>query len=148
MNITRFRFVIAAIGAAVAMSAGAAPGAQAGAVELRQATIEQITDTQIASSHHAGIGAVIGGISGLGIGSLIGRGSGRDVARVLGAVGGAMAGNEVQKNYDRPIPAQQLIVRTDSGVLLSVTQPVDSRLHAKQRVYIEGSGEAARVVPR
>ncbi len=148
MNTIRSRFAIAAIGAAAALSACAAPSAPTGAVEVRQATIEQITNTQIVSSHHTGIGAVVGGVSGLGIGSLVGRGGGRDVARVLGVLGGAVAGNEVQKNYDRPIPAQHLIVRTDSGVLLSVIQPVDARLHEKQRVYLEGNGEAARVIPR
>lgn len=139
---------IGALGMAVAITACAAPGAPNDAFEVRQGIIEQITDTQIQSPHHAGIGAVIGGVSGLGIGSLIGRGSGRDVARVLGAVGGAIGGNELQKNYDRPLPGQHIIVRTDAGVLVSVTQAVDTRLHAQQRVYLEGNGEGAHVIPR
>lgn len=140
--------LLGALGMAAAITACAAPGNSSDEFEVRQGIIEQITDTQIQSPHHAGIGAVVGGVSGLGIGSLIGRGSGRDVARVLGAVGGAIAGNEVQKNYDRPLPGQHIIVRTDSGVLVSVTQAVDTRLHAKQRVYLEGSGEKAHVIPR
>mgnify|MGYP003583843582 CR=1 FL=1 len=130
------------------LAACAAPGAQPGAMEVRQGTIEQITPVQLASSHHTGVGAVIGGVAGLGVGSLIGGGTGRDVAMVLGTVGGALAGNEVQKKYDQPVPGQQIIVRTGSGVLVSVTQPVTQGLRVGQRVYIEGSGEGARVMPQ
>ena len=91
---------------------------------------------------------MVGGLSGLGIGSLIGGGTGRDVAMVLGAVGGAVAGNEVQKKYDAPKPGQQIIVRTSRGVLVSVTQPINPELQTGEKVYIEGSGENARVVPQ
>lgn len=139
-----------ALGASVLalVTACAAPGAQPGAMEVRQGTIEQITPVQLASSHHTGVGAVIGGVTGLGVGSLIGGGTGRDVAMVLGTVGGALAGNEVQKKYDKPEPGQQVIVRTKSGVLVSVTQPVSAGLRVGQRVYIEGNGEGARVMPQ
>jgi outer membrane lipoprotein SlyB len=91
---------------------------------------------------------VVGGLAGLGIGSLIGGGTGRDVAMVLGTVGGAVIGNEVQKRNDRPVLGQQIIVRTSSGVLVSITQPASATLKVGQRVYIEGSGDGARVVPQ
>lgn len=123
-------------------------GNQAGEMEIRSGVIEQIESVQISSNHHSGVGAVVGGISGLGLGSLIGGGTGRDVAMVLGAVGGALAGNEVQKKYDAPKPGQQIIVRTTGGVLVSVTQPVDPGLRTGQKVYIEGNGESARVRPQ
>jgi outer membrane lipoprotein SlyB len=130
------------------LSACAATGPQPGEIEIRQGVIEQISATTIQSNHHQGVGAVVGGVAGLGLGSLIGGGTGRDVAMVLGAVGGAVAGNEVQKRHDQPVPAQQVIVRAASGVLMSVTQPVNAALRVGQRVYVEGSGENARVVPR
>ena len=41
---------------------------------------------------------------------------------------------------------QQIIVRTNSGVLVSVTQAANPGLRVHQRVYIEGSGEGARVM--
>ena len=116
-----------------------------GASEVRSGTVEQITEVQIHSNHHAGVGAVVGGIAGLGLGSLVGGGTGHDVAMVVGAVGGAVAGHEVQKHYDKPVPGQQIIVRTTSGVLVSVTQQGSSGLSKGQKVYIEGSGEAAHV---
>lgn len=119
-----------------------------GEIEIRQGVVEQITATQIHSNHHQGVGAVVGGLGGLGIGSLIGGGTGREVAMVVGAIGGALTGNEVQKRHDQPQNAQQVIVRVKSGVLVAITQPVDARLKVGQRVYIEGSGEGARVVPQ
>ncbi|WP_313951713.1 glycine zipper 2TM domain-containing protein [Accumulibacter sp.] len=133
---------------ALALGACAAPGQQPGELEIRSGIIEQILDVQLSSSHHAGVGAVVGGLAGIGVGSLIGAGTGRDVAMVLGAVGGAFAGNEVQKKYDHPVPGQQIVIRTGSGVLVSVTQPVNPALYKGQRVYVEGNGDAARVVPR
>lgn len=70
------------------------------------------------------------------VGSLIGRGSGRAGAMVLGAIGRGLLGNENQQRYDRPIPAQQIIVRVRvrGGVLVSVVQPVDPNLRTGQRV--------------
>jgi outer membrane lipoprotein SlyB len=128
------------------LAAGQASGQNPGEIEIRQGVIEQITPTTIQSSHHRGVGAIVGGLGGLGIGSLIGGGTGRDVAMVVGTLGGALMGNNVQKRYDQPVPAQQIIVRVKSGVLVAVTQPVDRNLRVGQRVYIEGNGEGARVV--
>ncbi len=136
-------------GAFACLLAVAPAGAQpSGEMEIRQGVIEQITATQIQSSHHRGGGAVVGGLGGLGIGSLIGGGTGRDVAMVVGAIGGAFAGNHVQQRYDQPQAAQQVIVRLKNGVLVAITQPVDSRLSKGQRVYVEGSGDGARVLPQ
>jgi outer membrane lipoprotein SlyB len=130
------------------LTAGQASGQQPGEMEIRQGVIEQITPVQLPSNHHRGVGAIVGGLGGLGIGSLIGGGTGRDVAMVVGAIGGALTGNEMQKKYDQPVPGQQVIVRVRSGVLVAVTQPVDTRLRTGQRVYIEGNGEGARVTPQ
>ncbi|MGW8223976.1 MAG: glycine zipper 2TM domain-containing protein [Syntrophobacteria bacterium] len=132
----------------VMLAACAAVGPQPGEMEIRSGVIEQITETQIESNHHQGVGAVVGGIAGLGLGSLFGSGTGHDVAMVLGTLGGALAGHEVQKKYDKPIAGQQIFVRTASGVLVSITQPTTPGLSKGEKVYIEGSGEAARVVPQ
>jgi outer membrane lipoprotein SlyB len=123
-------------------------GNQPGEMEVRSGVIEQIENVQIDSNHHRGVGAVVGGLSGLAVGSLIGGGTGRDVAMVLGAVGGAVAGNEVQKKHDAPKPGQKIVVRTTGGVLVSVTQPTAPGLRTGQKVYIEGNGENTRVRPQ
>jgi outer membrane lipoprotein SlyB len=146
-----FRSILASLLAAVValfLSACASGGGPYGEREVRSGVIEQITPVQITSSQGVGVGAVVGGVVGFGVGSLIGKGSGRDVARVLGTVGGAYAGHKVQQQYATPVQGQQIVVRTDTGVLVTVTQPVNPSLAVGQNVRIEGSGEDARVVPR
>ena len=88
---------VSALALALTLGACATPGGRTGEVEIRTGVIEQITPVQIASNQHRGVGAVVGGLAGLGIGSLIGAGTGRDVAMVVGTIGGAVAGNKVQK---------------------------------------------------
>jgi outer membrane lipoprotein SlyB len=144
----RVASIISTLAIALMVSACATPGQQPGAIEIQRGVIEQIMPTQIATNHHQGLGAIVGGLGGLGIGSLIGAGTGRDVAMVVGAIGGAVIGNEVQKKHDKPIAGQQIIVRVSSGVLVQITQPVGPSLRIGQRVYIEGSGENARVIPQ
>lgn len=121
----------------------------AGEMEIRSGKIEQITQTQMQTNHDSGVGAILGGLGGLGLGSLIGRGTGRDVAMVAGALAGAAGGNYAEKKqYDQPKDAQQIIVRTNSGVLVSVTQPINPSLSKGMNVYVEGSGSEAKVVPQ
>ena len=145
---SRLLSFVPALALALGLMAGATAVAQTGEREIRSGVIEQITETQMASNHHRGIGAVVGGLAGLGIGSLIGAGTGRDVAMVLGTLGGALTGNEIQKKREQPEPGQQIIVRVTSGVLVMVTQPVNPDLRPGQPVYIEGSGDGARVIRR
>jgi outer membrane lipoprotein SlyB len=61
---------------ALGLLAGATAVAQTGEREIRSGVIEQITEVQMPTNHHRGLGAVIGGLGGLGIGSLIGAGTG------------------------------------------------------------------------
>jgi outer membrane lipoprotein SlyB len=67
---------------------------------------------------------------------------------VLGAIGGAYAGHKVQQRYAKPVDGQQIVVRTTTGVLVTITQPANTSLAVGQNVTIQGSGEDARVVPR
>jgi outer membrane lipoprotein SlyB len=143
----KFLSRLATILMALMLAACAAPGGSA-PPSIRMGKIEQIAPTTIESSNHAGVGAVLGGLAGVGLGSLIGGGTGRDVAMVVGAIGGTVAGSELAKRYDTPIAGEQIFVRTDTGVLVEVTQPVTPGLRVGQRVFIQGNGEAARVTPQ
>ncbi|MNX62418.1 hypothetical protein D3C86_933780 [compost metagenome] len=134
------------LGGCAAVGAGSGG---AGEMEIRSGKIEQITQTQMQTNHDSGVGAIMGGIGGLALGSLIGQGTGRDVAMVAGALAGAAGGNYVEKKkYDQPVDAQQIIVRTQSGVLVQVTQPINPALRKGMNVYVEGAGNEARVVPQ
>ena len=125
---------------------GAAPPEEAA---IRTGVIEQITLTSVKSNHDQGLGAIVGGLAGAGIGSLIGNGTGRDVVIAAGAIVGAVGGNVAQQKYfDKPQPAQQIFVRLSSGVIVAITQPVNPALYTGQRVYVEGTGIDARVLPR
>lgn len=49
----------------------------------------------------SGLGAVAGGVAGGLLGNQVGQGTGRDVATVVGAFGGVIAGNEIEKNVKK-----------------------------------------------
>jgi outer membrane lipoprotein SlyB len=115
---------------------------------IRQGVVEQVTEVPLQSPGHVGLGAVIGGLSGLGMGSLLGGGSGRDVAMVLGAIGGGLIGHQIEADRTPPLDGQEVIVRMNSGVLISVVQPFVPGLYEGRGVYVEGSGQMARVLPR
>jgi outer membrane lipoprotein SlyB len=144
---TRMRTFVMVLAALVAVGC-AAPAPDYTEPEIRQGTIEQITPVNIANNQGQGLGAILGGAAGVGLGSLIGSGTGRDVAMIAGAIGGAIVGNEVQRNNAQPIPGEQIIVRTRNGVLVAITQPVGPPLQVGQRVYLQGSGENTRVIPQ
>ena len=134
---------------ALMLAACAAPGGGRGEIDIRSGVIEQINPAEMKSNHDAGLGAIIGGVAGAGLGSLIGGGTGREVAIAAGAIAGAVGGNYAQKQFfDKPQPAQQVIVRLANGVLVSITQPINAQLRPGQKVYVEGSGATARVVPQ
>lgn len=116
--------------------------------EIRQGKIEQITEVQMDENTHLGAGAIIGGIAGAGVGSLIGGGTGRDVAIAVGAIGGAVGGNYMQKKNAEKQPGQQIVVRLGNGVLVVVIQPMNRALFVGQRVYVQGSGQDATVLPQ
>ena len=129
-------------------STGGMSGGGSAPPEIRTGVVEQINQTEVKSTHDQGLGAIIGGVAGAGLGSLIGAGTGRDVAIAAGAIAGAIGGNVAQNRYfDKPQAAQQLFVRLQSGVLIAITQPVNPSLQRGMRVYVEGTGHEARVVP-
>jgi outer membrane lipoprotein SlyB len=128
--------------------AGAGGGGYQEPQEVRQGTIEQITPVQIEGENKLGVGAIVGGIAGAGIGSLFGRGTGKDLMIAAGAISGAVGGQYMENKYDKPKQGQQIVVRLTSGVLVVVTQPEDPNLRPGQPVYVDGSGQGARVLPR
>ncbi|HQR02689.1 MAG: glycine zipper 2TM domain-containing protein [Proteobacteria bacterium] len=73
----------------------------------------------------SGLGAVAGGVVGGLLGNGIGQGTGRDLATIAGVVGGAFAGNKIEKSQ-RESTYWQTSVRFDDGtrkVVNSDTQP-------------------------
>jgi outer membrane lipoprotein SlyB len=81
----------------------------------RKVPVQGIANTQITA------GAVAGGVIGGLLGNQVGNGSGRTAATVLGAAGGAYAGNEVQKNMNK-VTVYQVRVRMNDGSVRTVEQ--------------------------
>ena len=59
--------------------------------------VESVTPVEV-KGQGSGLGAVAGGITGALLGNGIGQGNGRTATTILGAAGGAYAGNEIEKN--------------------------------------------------
>ena len=83
----------------------------------------------------SGVGAVAGGVLGAAVGNQMGKGDGRKAMTVLGALGGGLAGHEVEKRH-KSTTVHQVRVRMDDGTLRTVEQAQAPR--AGDRVRIEG----------
>jgi outer membrane lipoprotein SlyB len=84
----------------------------------------------------SGAGAVAGGVLGGVLGHQMGGGNGRTAMTVLGAVGGGLAGNEVEKR-SKSTTVYRVKVRTDSGALRTVEQATAPAVG--QRVRLDGT---------
>jgi len=105
--------LLTAWGPQVAEAAPAQRVAQNGAhIELGHVTAIHAVASHAAPS---GGGAVVGGVVGGVLGNQIGRGSGRTAATVLGVAGGALAGNELEKERSKTVTSYRVTVRTDTG---------------------------------
>ena len=81
-----------------------------------------------------GLGAIIGGVAGGIIGHQFGGGSGNTAATIVGALGGAAVGNEVEKaNAGERF---RVIVRLDSGGTVALDQVGQGELRVGDRVRI------------
>ena len=106
------------------------PVARVGAVE----SIRQVDRQKYVS----GAGAVTGALIGGGLGSLIGGGSGKTAAIIVGALGGGIVGNEMQKNQTELI--WEIGIRYDDGGYGTITQAQSPGLRIGDRVRVTDTG--------
>ena len=83
----------------------------------------------------SGLGAVAGGIAGGVLGHQTGAGRGRDVMTVLGALGGAFAGHQVEKNAKKMVD-YQITIRFDDGSSRLITQETAPTWRSGDRVRL------------
>ena len=69
----------------------------------------------------SGLGAVAGGVTGALVGNQMGKGGGNTAMTLLGAAGGALAGNSIEKNMNRQT-AYRITIRMDDGAYRSISQ--------------------------
>ena len=84
----------------------------------------------------SGVGAVAGGVLGAVVGNQMGRGNGRKAMTVLGAVGGGVAGNEIEKRQ-KSTTSHEVTVRMDDGTVRTIEQATAPR--TGERVTVEGN---------
>ena len=85
-----------------------------------------------------GTGAVIGGVLGGVVGNQFGHGNGRAAMTVLGAAGGAVAGNNVERNMNKRVVGYRVSVRLDNGQARTFTEPRLDGLRVGDRVRVDG----------
>lgn len=83
-----------------------------------------------------GVGAVAGGVLGAAVGNQVGHGNGRAAMTVLGAVGGGLAGNEVEKRA-RAETVYQVRIKFDDGSSRTIEQDTAPQVGA--RVEVQGN---------
>lgn len=103
----------------------------------RVANIEVIR-TETPGYAPGGGGAVAGGVIGGVLGNQIGHGGGRAAATALGVVGGALLGNNIEANNNRPRVAEsyRISVQTENGGYraFDVASPGDLRIGDRVRL--------------
>ena len=96
--------------------------------------VEAVTPI-VQKGHGSGLGAVAGGVLGGIVGHQMGGGTGKKALTVLGAVGGGLAGNEIEKRQ-RSTTVYQLKIRMADGSTRTITQA--QQLPLGQRVHVDG----------
>lgn len=82
--------------------------------------IESVREVEI-KNEAIGSGTAIGGIAGAILGNQAGRGHGRDAMTVLGAIGGAVAGHEIEKNRNKT-KRYEIAIGLEDGSTRLITQ--------------------------
>jgi outer membrane lipoprotein SlyB len=82
------------------------------------------------------LGMIGGGIAGAVLGSQVGHGNGTTVAQVIGAAGGAFAGNEIEKRM-KTTKHYEVLVRLENGASQMLSFPAEPVLKIGARVRVE-----------
>ena len=90
------------------------------------------------SSRTSGGGAVLGAVIGAVIGHQVGGGSGRNAATGVGAVGGALIGNEMEKRKRDDNDFYRIRVRYDNGGVGEFNYRLIGDLRVGDRVQAQG----------
>jgi len=98
------------------------------------AVIEEVREVEKAGTG-SGAGAVGGAVVGGVLGHQMGGGRGKDVATVLGALGGGLAGNAIEKNARKTVE-YQIVIRYEDGSKGLFTQATPPSWRSGDKVRI------------
>ena len=128
-----------------ATSSGYPTNSGGNAASVQYGVVQSIDLVQQESRSGIGTGVIIGAVVGGVLGNQVGKGDGRTAATVLGAAGGAYAGNEIQKRNQTSQAQDQMRinVRLFDGSSVSVTQDATADVRVGDRVVLR-NGMATR----
>ena len=104
-----------------AATAPAAPGGAGKAIRCPACGVVESVRTVELRGQASGLGAVTGGLTGAVLGNTMGRGRGNTAMTIIGAAGGALAGNEIEKNVKKHY-VYRVTVRMDDGSMRALSQ--------------------------
>lgn len=107
-------------------------------------TLLSVRPVKIQADNSGVIGTVGGGVLGGVAGNAIGGGSGRAIATAVGAVAGAIIGNQVEEKASQ-VNGAELTIKTDNGQEIVVVQKASNSYIAGRRVRLVGSGSSLNV---
>ena len=105
-------------------------------------TVESIRAVEL-KGDATGLGAVAGGVTGAVVGNQMGRGNGNTAMTILAAAGGALAGNEIEKNVKKHY-SYRVTVRMEDGSFRTVSQPSAPAVAVGERVRVVDGTVIAR----
>lgn len=105
-------------------------------------TVESIRMVEL-KGDATGLGAAAGGVTGTLVGNQMGRGNGNTAMSVVGAAGGALAGNEIEKNVNKRY-RYRVTVRMDDGSFRTLSQSTAPALAVGERVRVVDGAVIAR----
>lgn len=113
---------------------------------VRMGTVETVRPVTIdASGGQPGpLGVIGGGALGAVGGSALGGGRGSILTGIVGAIGGAVAGQAIEKRMSQKA-GLEITVRLDNGELRAITQDADEAFRPGERVRLLSSGGITRV---
>ena len=103
----------------------------------RVGTVESIRQVD-KQKYQQGAGALTGALIGGGLGAIAGQGWGKAAAVTIGAIGGGIVGNELQKNQTELI--WEIGIRYDDGGYGTITQAQSPGLRIGDRVRVTDTG--------
>lgn len=107
--------------------------------------VESVREVPVEAKGSGG-GAIAGGIVGGVIGNQIGHGTTRDIATVLGAVGGAFAGNHLEKSA-KESKRYDVTVRFEDGSTRTFSSDTPPAWHGGERVQLQNGTLTGRGRP-
>jgi len=105
-------------------------------------TVEAVRTVEV-KGEGTGLGAVAGGVTGAVIGNQMGSGRGNTAMTVIGAAGGAYAGNEIEKNVKKRY-TYRITVRMEDGTFRTISQSQPPAVAVGDKVRVADGVVAVR----